>query len=154
MRAVRLSAGREIGCSEADLRAEGIACDSFEVAQIAAATQHAQSTRGWSEADRVRRSASRPQDEVEIVREADEHCHLEEEVRLFVEGEGLYDIRGRDEQWIRVFVRAGDLVVVPARRYHRFLVGQAAELSYVQPFGNRPSLIQLYRVSDDATRAG
>lgn len=154
MRAIRLIAGRELDCTEAELRAEGIRCEAFDVGQLAAALQRVQAERGWAEVDRVRRSATRPQDEVEIVREADEHCHLQDEVRLFLEGEGLYDIRGQDEQWLRIFVGPGDLIVVPAKRYHRFLVGQASDLSYAQPFANRPSLIQLYRVSDDATRAG
>ncbi|WP_245678292.1 hypothetical protein [Chondromyces crocatus] len=122
--------------------------------QIASMVQRVLTARAWMEVEQVRRSAARLQDEVEIVREADEHCHLEDEVRLFSGGEALYDIRTRGEQWLRVFVGPGDLVVIPARRYHRFLVGQASELAYLQPFGNRPSLIQLYRVSDDATRAG
>ena len=154
MRAIRLIAGNEIACSADDLRAEGVVCEVFDPAGLSAAVQGILQERGWSEADQVRRSTSRPQDEVEIVREADEHCHLQDEVRLFVSGQGLYDVRSRDEQWLRIFVGPGDLVVVPAKRYHRFLVGQASDLAYVQPFANRPSLIQLYRVSDDATRAG
>lgn len=154
MRAIRLAAGQEIECSVEELRAEGIRLEAFDPAGAQAAVQRVLAERGWTQVEQVRRSAQRPQDEVEIVREADEHCHLEDEVRLMLQGQGLYDIRGRDEQWLRVWVEPGDLVVVPAKRYHRFLVGQAADLDYVQPYGNRPSLIQLYRVSDDATRAG
>ena len=154
MRAIRMRSGEELDCSDEELRAEGILVQPFDVEATATLTQRFQAERGWTEVEHVHRSASKPQDEAEIVKEADEHCHLVDEVRLLIEGQGLYDIRSRDEQWLRVWVRPGDLVVVPARRYHRFLVGHAATLYYVQPYASRTDLMQLYRVSEDATRAG
>jgi 1,2-dihydroxy-3-keto-5-methylthiopentene dioxygenase len=154
MRAIRVKAGQEIQCSEEELRAEGIRCERFDLGQLALVVQQVHAEHGWSEVDDVRRSANRPQDEAEVVREADEHCHLEDEVRLLVEGQGLYDIRDREEQWIRIWVRPGDWIAIPARRYHRFLAGQEMDLRYVQPYGHRAALLNLYRVSEDATRAG
>ncbi len=154
MRAIRMTAGQEIECGAEELRAEGIRWEAFDPGRAEAAVQRMLTERGWTQVENVRRSTQRPQDEAEIVREADEHCHLEDEVRLLLEGQGLYDVRGRDEQWLRVWVQPGDLIVIPAKRYHRFLVGQVGDLCYAQPYGNRPSLIQLYRVSDEATRAG
>jgi 1,2-dihydroxy-3-keto-5-methylthiopentene dioxygenase len=154
MRAIRLKAGEEIECGEDELQAEGIRCERFDLGQVDLVARRLQAERGWSETEDVRRSANRPQDEAEVVREADEHCHLEEEVRLVAEGQGLYDIRDREEAWIRIWVRPGDQIVIPAKRYHRFLAGQEMNLRYVQPFGHRSALLHLYRVSEDATRAG
>ncbi|MCC6555718.1 MAG: hypothetical protein IT372_22375 [Polyangiaceae bacterium] len=154
MRAIRMKAGEELECSEAELLDEGIRVEAIDLAGAAAVAQRIQTERGWAEIAHVHRSASKPQDEAEIVKEADEHCHLRDEVRLLIEGQGLYDVRSRDEAWLRIWMRPGDLIVVPARRYHRFLVGHAATLYYVQPYDSRADLLQLYRVSDDATRAG
>jgi 1,2-dihydroxy-3-keto-5-methylthiopentene dioxygenase len=149
-----MKAGEELECTDQDLSAEGIRCEAFDTAAVEHLVERLLSDRGWTEVEHVRRSATKPQDEAEIVKEADEHCHLEDEVRLLLEGQGLYDIRAHDEQWLRIWVRPGDLVVVPARRYHRFLVGHAATLYYVQPYASRSDLLHLYRVSEDTTRAG
>ncbi|KYF52033.1 hypothetical protein BE08_09680 [Sorangium cellulosum] len=153
MRAIRMRAEDEIEYTEAELQAEGIRCETFDPGAAAAAVQRVLAERGWTEQEDVLRDLSKPRDEAECAREADEHCHLGDEVRLFLEGQGLYDIRCQNEEWLRVWVGAGDLVVVPARRYHRFVAGKAGALRYVQPCGGRHLLMQLYRVSDDRTRA-
>jgi 1,2-dihydroxy-3-keto-5-methylthiopentene dioxygenase len=153
MRAVRVKAGEEIECSQAELQAEGIRCEPFDLSAAAAVVQRIQAERGWTEVEEVTRSTSRPQDEAEVVKEADEHCHLAEEVRVLLEGHGVYDIRGLAEDWLRIFVAAGEVVVVPARRYHRFLVGQSSVLRYAQPYLGRHDLMHLYRASEDRTRA-
>lgn len=153
MRAIRLRADDEIECTDAELKAEGIQCGSFDLAAAALTVQRIHAERGWTEQEDVRRDARNPRDEAESAREADEHCHLGDEVRLFLEGQGLYEIRCVNDDWMRVWVGPGDLVGVPARRYHRFVAGKAAALRYVQPYGSRHLLMQLYRVSDDRTRA-
>ena len=52
----------------------------------------------------------------------DEHFHDDDEVRFVLEGEGIFDIRSRDDRWMRVVGRAGDLIVVPKDRHHRFML--------------------------------
>jgi len=51
-----------------------------------------------------------------------EHSHSEDEVRYVLEGEGIFDIRSKDDCWMRVTVSAGDLIIVPKGRNHRFQV--------------------------------
>jgi 1,2-dihydroxy-3-keto-5-methylthiopentene dioxygenase len=153
MRAIRMKAGEEIECTGLELYAEGIRCESFDPGAAARVVQRIQAERGWTAHDEVSRSARRPQDEAAIVKEADEHCHLDDEVRVLLEGQAVYDIRGTDEQWLRIWVAAGDLVVLPPKRYHRFLAGNATVLRYIQPYANPHFLMHLYRASADRTRA-
>ena len=48
------------------------------------------------------------------------HTHAEDEVRLFLEGSGIFDIRADDGTWYRFLLGKGDMIVVPKGRVHRF----------------------------------
>ena len=142
----------QVACSADQLRAEGILFEAFELASSAAVAARVKKERGWGMHDDVHLVAEDPKDEAKIARESDEHAHMEDEVRLILEGGGIYDVRALDERWLRVTLSPGELLVIPAKRYHRFLLGPDAKVRFIQPFSERPGLIPLYRASDDETR--
>jgi 1,2-dihydroxy-3-keto-5-methylthiopentene dioxygenase len=82
---------------------------------------------------------------------ADEHRHDEDEVRFVLEGEGVFDIRSKDDRWMRVTVHPGDLIVVPKGRWHRFFLGADKTIHCVRLFQLTTGWTPHYR--DAATTA-
>jgi 1,2-dihydroxy-3-keto-5-methylthiopentene dioxygenase len=103
--------------------------------------------RGYVEQDIVALSPETPDLDALCAKFVDEHLHDEDEVRFVLSGEGVFDIRSRDDRWMRVAVACGDLIVVPEGRHHRFMLTDARRIECVRLFKDRAGWVPHYRAN-------
>jgi 1,2-dihydroxy-3-keto-5-methylthiopentene dioxygenase len=101
--------------------------------------------RGYIEEDIIELRPDTPNLDAICAKFVDEHFHDDDEVRFVLEGEGIFDIRSNDDQWMRVKVEEGDLIVVPKNRHHRFLLTDARAIRCVRLFKDTSGWVPHYR---------
>lgn len=105
---------------------------------------------GYITQDEVRLSPDTPQLAVVMKKFDDEHIHDDDEVRFVLDGAGVFDIRATSDRWLRVVVEAGDLIVVPAGRNHRFELTSSSRIHCVRLFKDPAGWVPRYREAPPA----
>jgi len=88
---------------------------------------------GFQSVDVISMYPAHPQVEAMRTKFLNEHTHSDFEVRFFVEGEGLFNIR-RDGRVYAVLCTRGDLISVPANTTHWFDMGPRPSFKAVRLF--------------------
>ncbi len=100
---------------------------------------------GYVARDEVRLDPETPNLDAILAKFTPEHSHAEDEVRFVLSGDGTFDIRSRDDRWMRVDVAAGDLLIIPRDRHHRFTLGDSRHIRCVRLFQDPVGWVAHYR---------
>ncbi|EPS97907.1 hypothetical protein FOMPIDRAFT_1024841 [Fomitopsis schrenkii] len=78
-----------------------------------------------------------------------EHMHEDEEIRYIIEGGGYFDVReAPTDDWVRLHVGSGDMLVLPAGIYHRFGLDMGMKSRTIRLFKDEPKWVAYNRGSE------
>mmetsp|Transcript_33409 Transcript_33409/g.75469 ORF Transcript_33409/g.75469 Transcript_33409/m.75469 type:complete len:226 (+) Transcript_33409:73-750(+) len=95
--------------------------------------------RGYSYADIITVHPDKlPQYDEKVKAFFEEHIHDAEEIRYILGGSGFFDVRNKKDQWVRIHIKAGDLMTLPEGIYHRFTVDETDMIHAMRLFIGQP----------------
>ncbi|MBQ0796962.1 acireductone dioxygenase [Zhongshania sp.] len=109
------------------------------------------SEQGYQSVDVISIASNNPQKDALRLKFLDEHTHSEDEVRFFVEGQGLFALH-IDNKIYEVLCEKGDLLSVPANTKHWFDLGPEPNLVAIRFFNNPDGWVANYTGEDIASR--
>ncbi|MDO7843500.1 1,2-dihydroxy-3-keto-5-methylthiopentene dioxygenase [Sphingomonas immobilis] len=106
---------------------------------------------GYLSVDTIAMTADHPERGALRQKFLSEHTHGEDEVRFFVEGEGLFTLHEQGRVFNMLCTR-GDLISVPAGMKHWFDMGPAPRFTAIRLFRNPDGWIARFTGDDIAAR--
>lgn len=149
MKAFWLEEAGNLAISEDELAAQGIPNQAMPVleARYQGPLDALREAQGYTTQDQVKLSPDTPNLEGICNKFKDEHYHDEDEVRFVLSGGGIFDIRSKDDRWMRVEVEPGDLIIVPAKRHHRFFLTEVKAIHCLRLFQDPSGWVAHYRAA-------
>ena len=106
--------------------------------------------RGYSYADIITIHPDHlPEFDKKIASFFEEHIHDAEEIRYILGGSGYFDVRDQNDQWVRIHVKAGDLMTLPEGIYHRFTCDEERLIHAMRLFKGQPIWTPFNRPQED-----
>jgi 1,2-dihydroxy-3-keto-5-methylthiopentene dioxygenase len=131
------------------LRAEGIVYEKLPIDAFQAPLDALKRARGYVHQDEIELTPTTPGLDAICAKFVDEHIHDDDEVRFILEGEGIFDVRSRDDRFMRILVERADLIVVPANRNHRFMLTDSRAIRAIRLFKDASGWVPRYRSAAD-----
>lgn len=78
-----------------------------------------------------------------------EHLHEDDEIRLITAGSGFFEIRDHQDRWIRLHVKKGDLIQLPAGIYHRLTLDPHYYIKMLRLYKDHPKWQAVNRPEGD-----
>jgi 1,2-dihydroxy-3-keto-5-methylthiopentene dioxygenase len=107
---------------------------------------------GFTTADVIRLTPDHPQKEELRKKFLDEHTHTEDEIRFFVEGQGIFYLHLEGKVYI-VTCTQNDLISVPDGTRHWFDMGPQPDFTCIRLFTNPEGWVAQYTGDDIASKS-